>query len=339
MKARLEFPRSRSGASVRAVSDAHDLEVGRIVAARLGLYVSLVAVLTALGLFFEAGFRGVESWGWFTLASFACVMGTVWAVRSALVPGASSDELDIESPEPPDESVEQTVPPSHPPQADDDDVDYLMALRHEFRTPLNAVLGFSDVLLSGIDGEVNDSQREDLEIIRASGIRLRVLLDSALDLSQLAAGELRLDTDRADLRELVARVAVEAGQLWSNKRTATCTLPERPCITVVDESRLRRSILVLADFLATDHRDANIDLSLALSDDHIAIEVTADPSDRLTIHALPTPAEVLASEDAAEIRRWPVAVTSEVIAQHDGSLYHGDGPSRFLIRVPVRGAR
>jgi K+-sensing histidine kinase KdpD len=214
-----------------------------------------------------------------------------------------------------------------------------MALRHEFRTPLNAVLGFSDVLLSGIDGAVNDSQREDLEIIRASGIRLRILLDSALDLSQLAGGELRLDAERTDLRELVARVAQEAGQLWSNKRTAGCTLPEEPCVTEVDEARLRRSILVLADFLATDHRESDITLSLVRSDDHLAIDLTAGGSDRLTLGALPTPVEVLASEDAAEIRRWPVAVTSEIIARHDGSLYHGDAPSRFLIRLPIRGAR
>jgi hypothetical protein len=107
----------------------------------------------------------------------------------------------------------------------------------------------------------------------------------------------------------------------------------------VDEARLRRSILVLADFLATDHRNANIGLSLVLSDDHAAIEVTADPSDRLTFDALPTLAEVLASEDANEIRRWPVAVTSEVIARHDGSLYRGDAPSRFVIRLPLQSPR
>ena len=72
-----------------------------------------------------------------------------------------------------------------------------------------------------------------------------------------------------------------------------------------------------------------------MSDGHVAIEVTADPSDRLSLTAIPTPAEVLASEEASEIRRWPVAVTSEVIARHEGSLYHGDAPSRFLIRLPL----
>jgi signal transduction histidine kinase len=324
--------------------DAHEVERRRIALLRFGVYASLVALLTGLGLFFVGGVREAEAWGWFALASLVGVIGAVWWIRSVLRPGAvgarpDGHETDVEELEALEGSVYEEVASGQPVQSSDDDVDYLMALRHEFRTPLNAVLGFSDVLLSGIDGEVNDSQREDLEIIRASGIRLRILLDSALDLSQLADGELRLDVDRADVRELVARVAVEAGQLWSNKRTAGCTLPDAPCITAVDEARLRRSILVLADFLATDHRNANIGLSLVLSDDHAAIEVTADPSDRLTFDALPTLAEVLASEDANEIRRWPVAVTSEVIARHDGSLYRGDAPSRFVIRLPLQSPR
>ena len=344
MKAHLEFPRSRSGASVQAITDAHEVDTRRIAPLRFGVYASLVALLTGVGLFFVGGVRGAEPWVWFALASLGGVIGAVWWIRSVLGSGAVSawtdgQEPDVEELEALDGSVYEDVAPGQSVQSSDDDVDYLMALRHEFRTPLNAVLGFSDVLLSGIDGEVNDSQREDLEIIRASGIRLRILLDSALDLSQIVDGELRLDADRTDVRDLVARVAVEAGQLWSNKRTAGCTLPDRPCIAAVDEARLRRSILVLADFLATDHRDANIGLSVVLSDGHVAIEVTADPSDRLTIDALPTPAEILASEDANEIRRWPVAVTSEVIARHDGSLYHGHAPSRFLIRLPLQSPR
>jgi signal transduction histidine kinase len=331
MRALHAFPRSRSGARVGDAFDTVGVQVRRLATQRVGLYASILAVLTGLGLYFAAGVRGAESWSIFVLASVGGVVGATAGIRFMLgVPQSSATEPALSVGV--DPTAEQ---PSRPVDSGPDDVDYLMALRHEFRTPLNAVLGFSDVLLSGIDGEVNESQREDLEIIRASGIRLRILLDSALDLSQLTDGELRLDADRADVRELVARVAVEAGQLWSNKRTAGCTLPEGACVAVVDEARLRRSILVLADFLATDHREANIALSLAVSDGHVAIEVTADPSDRLSLTAIPTPAEVLASEEASEIRRWPVAVTSEVIARHEGSLYHGDAPSRFLIRLPL----
>ena len=62
--------------------------------------------------------------------------------------------------------------------------------------------------------------------------------------------------ERVDVREVVSRAAEEAVQLWSNKRDTSCVLPEAPCIAEADEARLRRSILVLADFIATSHRDA-----------------------------------------------------------------------------------
>ncbi|MGB5365348.1 MAG: histidine kinase dimerization/phospho-acceptor domain-containing protein [Polyangiales bacterium] len=319
---------------------ANEVKLRRNLVLRFASYATVVGLLTGLGLFFYAGMRDTASWVAFLLATLAVVLGLVWLVRS-------TERRSFESSQPkavagPDRAAADPV--VEPAAGDgemrgDDEVDYLTALRHEFRTPLNAVLGFSDVLLSGIDGDVNESQREDLEIIRASGIRLKLLLDSALDLSHLADDQLLLNADRIDVRDLVARVAAEAGQLWSNKRSAKCVLPNEPCITQADESRLRRSILVLADFLATDHRDADIELSLARSGAYLAIEITAGASDRLSFDALPTTTEVLASEDASEIRRWPVAVTAEVISRHQGSLYHGNAPSRFLVRLPLQGAR
>ena len=307
--------------------------------ARIGAYVVVLALLTGLGLALAGGVRAAAAW---VLFAFASTVGG-WALAVWIRADFADDEMprSEEDFDPanalPERSTTRAQDGKAPrSQSDPDDVDYLMALRHEFRTPLNAVLGFADVLLSGIDGEVNDSQREDLEIIRASGIRLRILLDSALDLSQLADGELRLDADRVDVREVVSRAAAEAEQLWSNKRAARCALPEEPCFAEADESRLRRSVLVLADFLASQDRNAGIEVSLIPSHDHFAVELVADPSDTLGLDALPTIAEVLATEDAKTIRRWPVAVTSENVARHEGSLYHGNSPSRFRIRLPLR---
>jgi hypothetical protein len=303
---------------------------------RLRGWLVLLAIGTGVALFFVGAVREPTLW-----VAFAAATAFAWfAAEKALRRPA---ETFIPSVPTPSRTLSgQKFPTLRPTDSvkggDPDEVDYLRALRHEFRTPLNAVLGFSDVLLSGIDGDVNASQREDLEIIRASGIRLRVLLDSALDISQLADGELRLDVDQVDVRELVGRAATEAGQLWSNKREARCELPEGPCIADVDEARLRRSILVLADFLATTHREASISMSLRPSEDHLGIELTAEATERPSLEALPSPEEVLAAEDATTIRQWPVAVTSELVGLHGGSLYHGSAPARFRIRLPWMGA-
>lgn len=302
---------------------------------RLRGTIVLLALGTGVALFFVGGVSQPTPWIVFGVATAFAWLAASKSLREPTTASAPSVPTPSRTPSGqnfptlrPGDSVKGTGP---------DEVDYLRALRHEFRTPLNAVLGFSDVLLSGIDGDINESQKEDLEIIRASGIRLRVLLDSALDISQLADGELRLDVDQVDVRELVGRAATEAGQLWSNKREARCELPDGPCIADVDEARLRRSILVLADFLATTHREASISMSLRPSDDHLGIELTAEATERPSLEALPSPEEVLAAEDATTIRQWPVAVTSELVGLHGGSLYHGSAPARFRIRLPWMG--
>jgi K+-sensing histidine kinase KdpD len=306
------------------------------------LHAAFLALATGVGLFVVGGARGPGPWAFVAIALVVYVAAS-WMLAPPKQSRRRNDDSLPESESPGVELppvIEPTVAPlvSSETDASADGIDYLTALRHELRTPLNAVLGFSDVLLSGIDGEVNPSQREDLEIIRASGIRLRVLLDSALDMTQLADEELRLDVDRVDVRELVSRAAVEATQLWSNKRRASCTLPDEACFAHADEGRLRRCILVLADFLATSHRDADIVVALAPSNGHFSIEITAESSGRPTLETLPTTAEVLAAEDVSTIRQWPVAVTSELVGHHGGSLYHGSAPSRFLIRLPAGSA-
>ncbi len=319
------------------LADVSQVDAGRGAMPRLRMHVGAMALLTGFGLAFVGDLR--DPGGWLTFAgmtSLAFVAVAVWGHRqkngSDVAPASKSREVEKPPTAQPGSSNPRKGPSRHVPPPE---IDYLMALRHEFRTPLNAVLGFSDVLLRGIDGEVNPSQREDIEIIRASGIRLRILLDSALDLSQLADGELRLETDRADVRELVRRSAVEAGQLWSSKRAARFELPAESLVASVDEVRLRRTILVLADCLAAHHRDAEIRLGLSGSGETLSIELSAHPSDDPVLDSLPTPREVLDAEDIAAIRRWPLAVTSEIITLHRGSLYHGSTPSRFLIRLPM----
>ncbi|MGE0785052.1 MAG: sensor histidine kinase [Sandaracinaceae bacterium] len=58
--------------------------------------------------------------------------------------------------------------------------DFVGAVRHELNTPLNAILGFSDVLLQDVDGPLTPQQREDVEHIRAAGSYLGELVDAVL---------------------------------------------------------------------------------------------------------------------------------------------------------------
>ena len=54
--------------------------------------------------------------------------------------------------------------------------EFLASMSHELRTPLNSIIGFADVMLEGLDGELNERMEEDVRLIRQSGSHLRELI-------------------------------------------------------------------------------------------------------------------------------------------------------------------
>ncbi|MFW6345311.1 MAG: ATP-binding protein [Halomonas sp.] len=80
--------------------------------------------------------------------------------------------------------------------------DFLNAVSHDLRTPLNAMLGFTEMLAGT---ELDERQRGYLAKARRAGHRLRVLIDMLLDLSRLERGRLRLAQQPFDLLELTRR--------------------------------------------------------------------------------------------------------------------------------------
>jgi len=85
--------------------------------------------------------------------------------------------------------------------------EFLASMSHELRTPLSAVIGFADLLLDGIDGELNAEQREDVTQIHTSGNSLLQLINEILDLSKIEAGKMAIETAEIELAALVATVA------------------------------------------------------------------------------------------------------------------------------------
>ena len=64
---------------------------------------------------------------------------------------------------------------------------------------LNAVIGFSEVLLEKLFGELNDKQNEYVDDILSSGRHLLSLINDILDLSKIEAGHMELELTRFDL--------------------------------------------------------------------------------------------------------------------------------------------
>ena len=77
---------------------------------------------------------------------------------------------------------------------------FLATMSHEIRTPLNGVLGMAQAMAVG---DLSDTQRERLDVIRQSGESLLAILNDVLDLSKIEAGKLELEQAEFDLEETV----------------------------------------------------------------------------------------------------------------------------------------
>ena len=95
---------------------------------------------------------------------------------------------------------------------------FLANMSHELRTPLNSIIGFSRVILKGIDGPTTDLQQQDLSAIYNSGLHLLNLINDILDLSKIEAGKMELAfEDDVDLAELIQSVMATLTALVKNK--------------------------------------------------------------------------------------------------------------------------
>jgi signal transduction histidine kinase len=94
--------------------------------------------------------------------------------------------------------------------ADRDRAAFLAAVSHELRSPLNAILGFADVLMTEVDGPLTAEAREEVEQIRGSGKHLLDLINDILEFSALEGGQLKLTRSRVDLAAVALEVVREA---------------------------------------------------------------------------------------------------------------------------------
>ena len=81
--------------------------------------------------------------------------------------------------------------------------EFLATMSHEVRTPINAIIGYSDLLEVGVAGPLNPAQAGYVERVRASSRHLLTLVNDVLDLTKVEAGEMEVRRDRVPLHDTV----------------------------------------------------------------------------------------------------------------------------------------
>lgn len=124
---------------------------------------------------------------------------------------------------------------------------FLAMMSHELRTPLQAVLGYSDFLLSGRQGELTLAQHEDITYIHLGAGRMVTLIEQMLDLSRMEAGQLTLRREAVDVQDVMEMVRQDvAPQAEANGIELRLTAPANLPRAVGDPDRIRQILLNLA---------------------------------------------------------------------------------------------
>jgi signal transduction histidine kinase len=124
--------------------------------------------------------------------------------------------------------------------ADRDRAAFLAAVSHELRSPLNAILGFAEILVAEVDGPLSDEGREEVEQILGSGKHLLELINDILELSALESGQLRLSRTRVDLAAIAGEVVREAAGLVGSRPVFVRLEGENDVYARADTKRVRQ---------------------------------------------------------------------------------------------------
>lgn len=149
---------------------------------------------------------------------------------------------------------------------------FLATLSHEFRTPLNGMLGYADLL--DIGGSLTDDQRQRVERIKAGGRHLASMIDEILTFAKLDAGREIVNFETVDARELARQAGdlVEPGAEAKGLRFVL-DLPDEPIQLETDPGKLRQIILNLCGNAVKYTEHGEVRLLLRADDDRVVIEV------------------------------------------------------------------
>jgi signal transduction histidine kinase len=126
---------------------------------------------------------------------------------------------------------------------------FLANMSHELRTPLNSILGFTDVMLEGLDGQLTDYMDNDLRLIQKNGQHLLHLINDVLDMAKIESGRMNLHPERFKIHSVLDEVTSITSTLASEKNLSLFIeeSSDQEIEVYADNTRLRQVMINLVN--------------------------------------------------------------------------------------------
>jgi signal transduction histidine kinase len=142
--------------------------------------------------------------------------------------------------------------------------EFLSKTSHDMRSPLNAIIGFSRVVLKGIDGPVTELQESDLTTVYESGRKLLDFINTVFDIEKIEVGRTDLESKVFDLAEAIdAAVAAVQPMVEENSDTLAVSYTGEPGTMHSDPDKIREVLVNLLAHATKFTRQGSVTLNVA----------------------------------------------------------------------------
>jgi signal transduction histidine kinase len=156
--------------------------------------------------------------------------------------------------------------------------EFLANMSHELKTPLNAIIGFSEIMHSELYGAIGDERyREYSRDIHAAGRALSQLIDDILEMSKIEAGSIALELEPLNLAELV-EACVRLVEPRAREASVTIENRVKSAPAAYGDRRATKRILIslLSNSVKFTHRGGRITLAASAEPERVTLSVADD---------------------------------------------------------------
>ncbi|MFN2286212.1 MAG: ATP-binding protein, partial [Anaerolineae bacterium] len=221
--------------------------------------------------------------------------------------------------------------------------EFLANMSHELRTPLNSIIGYVQLLLMDLEGEIPEDSYEDMKSVETNSQHLLNLINDVLDLARIEAGRMELHMENIDLPNLLDIVkSNNAGLFIDSPLTFSVEAePDLPQI-YADQIRITQVLNNLISNAFKFTETGGITMRAYSVDDEVRIDIE-DTGIGIAEKDLDTVFERFRQVDGSFTRRAEgtglgLSITRLLVELHGGQLSVqsklGEG-STFTVHLPV----
>jgi signal transduction histidine kinase len=225
---------------------------------------------------------------------------------------------------------------------------FLANMSHELRTPLNSILGFTQVMVEGLDGPITEDMQMDLELIEKNGKHLLNLINDVLDMARIEAGRVSFYIEPVNIRVLLEDVLRTNSALAREKSlllNLQSSLQEDQMI-MADSVRMRQVLINVIGNSIKFTEQGSVIVHAEQDGDFIHIRVV-DTGIGIPPDKLEAIFEAFTQVDTSTTRKvggtgLGLPISRRLVEMHDGRLWaestgiEGEG-SIFFIELPIEG--